>query len=234
VFTGVLGAVTALLAFVLTTAGAAAVLAAALVCGVGTIPLLAIRLGKLPMPPITLPTGAEAAEGFTRGAVSPGLEAARERPERGAVFAAVARTEELLTGMLVGHAVLAGVAAAVLVIEGGVAGRVLVAVSAAALLLRARLFATVRQRAPLLAGGLACAAVLALALVGGADAAMAVAAAFAVALVVLVAGVTYAERAPGPYLGRTADLLDTLLLVSVVPVACAVLGLYARARGLLG
>ena len=31
----------------------------------------------------------------------------------------------------------------------------------------------------------------------------------------------------------TQPVLDTLLLVSVVPVACAVLGLYARARGLL-
>jgi ESX secretion system protein EccD len=237
VLVGVLGAVTALLGFALTAEGAAAVLAAALVCGVGTIPLLAIRLGKLPMPPITLPTGAEAAEGFTRAAPAPGLEAVRERPERGAVFAAVTRTEELLTGMLIGHAVLCGLAAAVLVIEGGVAGRVLVAVSAVALLLRARLFATVRQRAPLLAAGLACAAVLAVALVAAADAgleAVAVGAAFVVALIALVAGMSYAERAPGPYLGRTADLLDTLLLVSVVPVACAVLDLYSRARGLLG
>ena len=55
-----------------------------------------------------------------------------------------------------------------------------------------------------------------------------------VALLVTVAGATWSERPPSPYLGRLADLVDTLMMVSVVPVACAVLGLYAQARGLLG
>ena len=53
-------------------------------------------------------------------------------------------------------------------------------------------------------------------------------------LVTVVAGTTYAQRPVSPYLGRAADLTDTLLVVSVVPVACAVLDLYDRARGLLG
>ena len=43
-----------------------------------------------------------------------------------------------------------------------------------------------------------------------------------------------ATAPPSPYLGRAADLLDTLIVVSVIPVACAVLGLYAQVRGLLG
>lgn len=54
------------------------------------------------------------------------------------------------------------------------------------------------------------------------------------ALVTVGAGATYATRAPSPYLGRAADLVDTLMVVSVVPVACAVLGLYSQVRGLLG
>jgi len=52
--------------------------------------------------------------------------------------------------------------------------------------------------------------------------------------VVVAAGATYSKREPGPYLGRAADILDTLMVVAVVPVACAVLGLYGRARGLVG
>jgi type VII secretion integral membrane protein EccD len=232
---GLLGALTALLAYFLPAAGAAAILMSVLVCGIGVLPLLAIRFGKLPMPPITLPTGAEAAESFT--VVGGALDPARERPERSRVFAAVARTEQLLTGMLVGHGVLAAAASLVLVVEGGVAGRLLTAVSAAALLLRSRLFVSVRQRVPLVAAGLAGIGILAVAWASRGDeiALLAVTAgALLLALVTVTAGSTYSRRPPTPYLGRAADLADTLMVVSVVPVACAVLGLYGRARGLIG
>lgn len=233
---GLLGAVTALAGLFLSAAGAAAILLTVLVCAIGTLPLLAIRFGKLPMPPITLPTGDQLAVGVDGGPADP-LAAARERPERRRVFAAVARTEELLTGMLIGHAVLAAGAAAVLVAVGGFSGRILVAVSAAALLLRSRLFVTVRQRVPLVAAGLASLAVLGVALSAraGENALLLLAVGgLVVALVTVVAAATYSRRPPTPYLGRAADIIDTLMVVSVVPVACAVLGLYARARGLLG
>lgn len=232
---GLLGALTALVAFVLSAAAAAAILISVLVCGIGVLPLLAIRFGKLPMPPITLPAGAAAAEGFT--AAGAPLDAARERPKRGRVFASVARTEELLTGMLIGHALLAATAALVLVAAGGFAGRLLTAVSAAALLLRSRLFVTVRQRVPLVLAGMAGIAVLGAAVVietGAAGPLALTAAALIIALLTVAAGAAYSRRPPSPYLGRAADLLDTLMVVSVVPVACAVLGLYGRARGLLG
>ena len=42
----------------------------------------------------------------------------------------------------------------------------------------------------------------------------------------LAAALVYSRRPPSPYLGRAADLLDTLVVVSVIPVACAVVGLY--------
>ncbi|MEQ4305021.1 type VII secretion integral membrane protein EccD [Plantactinospora sp. B6F1] len=232
---GLLGALAALVGFVVSAAGSAAILMAALVCAIGMLPLLAIRFGKLPMPPITLPTGAEAAEGFT--AATPMPSGVRERPDRGRVFAAVARTEEMLTGMLVGHAVLAVVAALVLVVAGGFSGRLMVAVSAAALLLRSRLFVTVRQRVPLMAAGIGSAVVLGIALLFRMQETgllLLAAGGLVLALVVVAAGATYSKREPGPYLGRTADLVDTLMVIAVVPVACAVLGLYAQARGLLG
>jgi hypothetical protein len=137
--------------------------------------------------------------------------------------------------MLIGHAALSVVAALILVVAGGFAGRLLAAVAAAALLLRSRLFVTTRQRLPLLVAGLLGFGVLAGALVWQAEpTAMTgyVAAAVVVALIVIAAGATYSRRPPSPYLGRTADLLDTLVVISVIPIACAVLDLYARVRGL--
>ncbi|HYN93147.1 MAG TPA: type VII secretion integral membrane protein EccD, partial [Pilimelia sp.] len=237
VTTGLLGAGAALTGFFLTAEGAAAVLLSVLVCGIGVLPLLAIRFGKLPMPPVTLPTGADAEAGFTGAAGGNALDAARERPDRGQVLAAVTRTEQLLTGMLIGHATLCVAACVVLVVAGGGAGRLLVAVAAAALLLRCRLFVTTRQRLPLMLAGLLGFGVLGVAIVwrstpGGLLGL--VAAGVLVALVVVAAGATYSRRPPSPYLGRTADLLDTFIVISVVPVACAVLNLYARVRGLGG
>lgn len=226
---GLLAALTALVSMLTSAAGAAAALISLLVCGIGALPLLAIRFGKLPTPPVTLPTGSDA-EGFTAGQSGGSLDAARERPERATVFAAVARTEELLTGMLLGHAVLAAGAFVVLAAADGLAARILIAVSAAALLLRSRLFVTVRQRVPLVTGGLFGVASLGVDLLWHADAGMLLAVSaigVLLALVTMVAGATYSRRPPSPYLGRAADLLDTLVVVSVIPVACAVAGLYA-------
>ncbi|MGC5050380.1 type VII secretion integral membrane protein EccD [Micromonospora sp. DT48] len=223
---GVGGGAAALGALLLGPAGAAAVLLCGLTFAVGAVPLLAIRLGRVPLPPTTLPT--EPADDADR---------VRDLPDRGRVYAAVARTEEMLTGMLIGQAALAGGAAVILVSTGDVAGRLLVGVASAVLLLRARLFTTVRHRvAPVLAG-LAGYAVLGGVLAGAVDATLRltlVVGGLLVALLVVAGGTTYARRPVSPYVGRIADLADTLLVVSVVPIACAVLGLYERARGLLG
>ncbi|MGC4769526.1 type VII secretion integral membrane protein EccD [Micromonospora sp. DT44] len=224
---GLLGAGAALGALPLTPAGTAAVLLSALVFAIGAIPLLAIRLGKLPLPPITLPA--------TPSAVEP--ERAGDLPDRGRVQAAVTRTEEMLTGMLLGHAVLAVGAAVVLGAAGGTAGPVLVAVVSAVLLLRSRLFVALRHRVPTVLAGLAGYAVLGAVLVYRADDTGRLALVLggaALGLVTVAAGTGYARRPVSPYLGRVADLIDTTLVVAVVPVACAVLHLYDKARGLLG
>jgi hypothetical protein len=144
--------------------------------------------------------------------------------------AAVARTDELVTGALLGFAA-AGLAAAVVAVRGGVSGEVLVIVAALGFLLRARLFPTVRQRLPLLVAGLGAVPVVLAAVPLPRFAALGVLA--ALALVAMVAGAVYGRRAPGPYLGRAADILDALCVTSVIPLACAVLGLYGRMRGLI-
>ncbi|MFI7516995.1 type VII secretion integral membrane protein EccD [Micromonospora echinofusca] len=223
---GAAGALAALGGLLLNPAGTAAVLLCVLVFAVGAVPLLAIRLGKVPLPPITLPTGEPG-----------GADRVRDLPDRDRVYAAVARTEEMLTGMLLGHAVLAVAAAVVLGLSGGTAGRLLVAVAAAVLLLRSRLFVSLRHRVPTVAAGLAGYAVLGAVLVDGSGPAgrlALVVGGLTLALVAVAAGTTYARRPVSPYVGRIADLTDTALVVSVVPVACAVLDLYERARGLLG
>jgi hypothetical protein len=163
-------------------------------------------------------------------------QSARPRLDQEMIFVAVARSEELLAGMLIGHALLVAVAALVLVASGGPVGRILAAMSATAMLLRARLFVSLRHRVPLVAAGLLGLGMVGLALADPAGRAglLGVAAgAPPLALLIVAAGAVYSRRPPSPYLARAADLLDTVLLISVVPVACAVLGLYARARGLL-
>jgi type VII secretion integral membrane protein EccD len=224
-----LTALTALVSMLTTADGAAAILISVLVCGIGALPLLAIRFGKMPTPPVTLPTGSDA-EGFTGARSGGGRDIAREIPDRATVFAAVTRTEELLAGMLLGHAVLAAGAFGVLAIAGSLSARILIAVSAAALLLRSRLFVTLRQRVPLICGGLVGVAALGIDLLSGADAGLLLAVSaigLLLALTTVAAGATYSRKPPSPYLGRAADLLDTLVVVSVIPVACAVIGLYS-------
>ena len=153
-------------------------------------------------------------------------------------YAAVARTEEMLTGMLLGHAVLA-VAAAVGARRrrrdgrpgagGGRRGRAAAAVPA------------VRGAAAPGAAGARRAGRVRRARRGagrpgrpGRAAGAGRWAGWRWPWSRSPAGTTYARRPVSPYLGRVADLTDTALVVSVVPVACAVLDLYDRARGLLG
>jgi type VII secretion integral membrane protein EccD len=214
---GLAGGVAALLAFRLPAAGSAAVVLAALVTGVAALPLVAIRLGKLPVP-VPLPGG--------------GTE---PRPERSRLYAAVVRTDEMLTGMLLGGTVAGTGCCLVLALSGGWAGRALVAVGGTAFALRARLFPTVRQRLPLLLGGATGHLTLLGALVAtGRLAAPVLAAGLVVLAFALVAAArTYQRRAPGPYLGRAADLLDAACVVSVTPLACGVLGLFGAVRALV-
>ncbi|MER7275817.1 type VII secretion integral membrane protein EccD [Dactylosporangium sp. NPDC000244] len=208
---GVLGSLTGLLATATRPAAAAAVLLAVLVAGVAGLPLLAIRLGRLPMPVVATPAG-----------LSPGGRG--PAADRGRIFAAVARTDELLTGMLLGLAAAAVGGSVVLARSGDISGTVLVAVAATALLLRARTFLTIRQRLPLIVAGVAGFALLAL--FAGFEARIVAAVAPLVALGVAVAGARAASHPASPYLGRAADLLDTLCVVAMVPLACAVFGLY--------
>jgi type VII secretion integral membrane protein EccD len=209
---GLLGALGALIGYRLPAAGAAAIVLSLLLIGAAGVPVLAIRFGNLPVP------------------VLAGEQP--ERPDRARVYAAVVRTDEILTGLLSGLAAAAVGCAAVLAASGGTGGALLVTVASTGLLVRARLFATVRQRLPLLAAG--AGGLGALLLLRWSDRPETVFVLLVAALLAAVAGMRYGGRRPGPYLGRAADLVDALCVVSVLPIAVAVLGLYGRVRGLIG
>jgi type VII secretion integral membrane protein EccD len=218
---GIFAGLGASLGFALTAPGAASILIVALVGGIGVAPLLAVRLGKLPLPVVT---------------AAPDLLAAERRPEPPRVLAAVIRADEILAGSLLGISVVAVGCVAVLAATTGLAGPLLGGLASAALLLRARLFPSVAARLPLLGAGLIGLAVTAWATLGLAgDVLRLVALAAGSVAVVGLLATAHRRRAGGsPYLGRIADIVDVATVVALAPVACAVLDLYRFVRGLAG
>lgn len=225
VVTGLLGFVGGLVALAdsMDAVDTAAVLLAVVLALTPLVPLLSIRLGRLPVP--VLPTTAEE------------LVADPPPVPRARVEARVRRSDELLTGMLGGGAVVTVLASVLLVLSGRTSALVLVALVAGVGLLRTRMFPALRHRLPLaLAGGagLLLLASAALALDPGQRLAVAVPVLVLVGVVGLLAGRSWAEQTPGPYVGRVADVLDVLLVLAVVPTVCVVVGLYGYVRGLYG
>lgn len=203
------------------TAGAAAVTLVVAIGMLPSYPIIASWLGRLPVP--ELPSRPE------------DILADKPLPRRNDVFTAVARASELLTGLLLAAAVTSAIAIAyVMTVDGTPSGLFLSVAGVAALLLRARLFAMPQQRVPLLVGGL-----VGLAMIGlvwavqerTATAALTVLiGAVTVAAVAVVAGLVYSRSTPSPYLGRAADILDVLAIMALIPLACAVIGVFGAVR----
>ncbi|QKW16751.1 type VII secretion integral membrane protein EccD [Verrucosispora sp. NA02020] len=225
VFVGFWGMVGGLLAFgTMDAAQGTAVVVSAVALLLPAMPLLSVRLGKMPMP--ALPRTAE------------DLLRDEPQPKREIVYQATARADEVLTGMIFGAFVVTVSCLVVLTATGTVSALLLAGVISLGYLLRARLVATVRHRVPMLAAGLVGLGLLPL--VGAADASTAarVLAVLPVALVAAglaaAAGLAYSRRPPSPRLARLGDVCDILLQLAIVPVACSVLGLYAFMRAING
>ncbi|MEV6230783.1 type VII secretion integral membrane protein EccD [Saccharopolyspora shandongensis] len=182
---------------------------------------LALRLGRVPMPVLPRSTA-----DLVRDDPPPPLEL---------VHAAVARADGLLTGMLTGASVVVMCCLVALVGRADASSVVMTAVLAVGFLLRARLYPILRQRVPLLVTGMF--GVGCLAVGPGVTAAGLVFAGpllLIVAAAVIAAGILLSTRAANPYLGRFAEYSEILVMVAIVPVVCAVLGLYGYVRGLGG
>ncbi|HWS32077.1 MAG TPA: EsaB/YukD family protein [Actinoplanes sp.] len=223
---GIAAALTGLLAAMLALSGVSAegAAAVALTTAIGLLPaypVLAGWLGRLPFP--DLPSRAEE------------ILKPEKAPRRADVFAAVVRASEVLTGFLLSAALCSIVAMTWLALSTPDVPAVLLMVAAiTALLLRARLLPTPQQRVPLLAAGLLGLAGLGVGPVvtGAVSGVVLVAVAALVTAVALPAALIYSRRAPSPYLGRAADILDIVAIMALIPLACAVIGVFDDVRGL--
>ncbi|WP_127547356.1 type VII secretion integral membrane protein EccD [Actinoplanes sp. OR16] len=223
---GMAAGLTGLLAAALSLAGmsAAGAAAVALTAAIGLLPaypVLAGWLGRLPYP--ELPNRAE--------------EILQDKPvpRREDVFAAVVRSAEVLTGLLLSAALCSFIAMTFLALTGPATSSVLLMIAAVtALLLRARLLPTAPQRIPLLVAGFAGLAGLGAGPVvtGDVPGIALLAGALLTAAIALPAAIVFSKRPPSPYLGRAADILDVVAIMALIPLACAVIGVYDEIRGL--
>jgi len=208
----------------LTAPGVAAITVAAVLAVTPLLPALAFRLAELPLPVIPL-----TADELRRDtSVVPGRT----------VLARTLVADRYVTGLT--GATAAVVAGCELVLAPEPAGTApwLVAVVAVAVVLRARPFLGRLQRIWLLAAAALGVALLALAVAarhGQVVALVAVTLPLLIAAALLVGrGVRPAGSRPSPVWGRAADLLESLAVIAIVPLALAVLGLYGYVRGLAG
>ncbi|GAA4970543.1 type VII secretion integral membrane protein EccD [Actinoplanes utahensis] len=223
---GIAAGLTGLLAAMLALAGmsAAGAAAVALTAAIGLLPaypVLAGWIGRLPFP--QLPNRAEE------------ILKDERLPRREDVFAAVVRASEVLSGFILSAAICSVVAMIWLARDDPGTSTVLLMIAAvAALLLRARLLPTPQQRVPLLTAGLVGLAGLGIgpALAGDRSGLTLIAVAAVIVAVALPTALIYSRRPPSPYLGRAADILDIVAIMALIPLACAVIGVFDDIRGL--
>ncbi len=220
---GVAGLLAAVLSFAgLPPAGSVAIVLTVAIGMLPGYPMLATWLGRLPIP--VLPGRAEE------------ILDDRPMPRRDDVFAAVARTYELLTGALLAAALVSVGCAAILAATGRTSAELLAVTAAAGLLLRGRLFASPQQRIPLLAGGVTVLIAMVVALTLHASSTgvrlLILLAVLFIAGLVLAAGLVYSKRSPSPRIGRIADIVDVLAIMALVPLACGVAGVFHTIAGL--
>ncbi|MFF5987029.1 type VII secretion integral membrane protein EccD [Prauserella flavalba] len=184
---------------------------------------LTIRLGRVPMPVLPRSTA--------------DLVRDDPQPPRHAVYAAVLRADQLLTGMIGGATTVAVLCLFLVASEASTSVIVLLSVLAVGFCLRARIYPALRQRAPLLLTGVASAGALAVGPVmadAGGLLAITAPVLLAVGALAVAAGLGHSRRPPSPFFGRAAELLEVAIVLACVPVLCAVLGLYGLVRGLGG
>ncbi|MFI5488975.1 type VII secretion integral membrane protein EccD [Micromonospora echinaurantiaca] len=221
---GLAGLIGAGLSLAGTTAGGAAAVVVVLAAGLlPAFPLLALRFGRIPVPPVAV-TATE-------------ILAERPKPPRPLVYSAVARSTSLLTGMVLGASTAGGVAVVLLVRDGGVSGVILAGCAGAVFALRTRAFPLIAQRVPLLTVAVVSAILLGrywLDHAAGLSPLVIASATALLGLVLVLAGAVYGRRDPGPFLGRAAEIVDAAAALAFVPLACGTLGLFGLIWTLAG
>lgn len=181
---------------------------------------LALRLGRLPMPILPRTTA--------------DLVRDDPQPPRRHVYGAVVRADSLLTGMLAGTTVVLSICLILLTTDRTTSATVLTSLLTVGCLLRARIYPVVKQRLLLLTPGMTGIACLVLGPVSTTTAnpvSLVVPLMIVLAVATIFFGLRYSTRLPSPYLSRYAEILEVLVILALIPLACSVLGLYAVVRG---
>ncbi|MER7413459.1 MULTISPECIES: type VII secretion integral membrane protein EccD [Streptomyces] len=149
------------------------------------------------------------------------------------------RGHELLVGLVGGCAAVVAVSTAVLSLSGNGWGRLLALATGCAMLLRARLFRYASQVGCALIAGLVALVLLGVGLAGdfpadgGALRTVWLSAALAgAAILVTGIGLSVPERGVTPFWGRFLEILETFVLLTLVPLCLAVMDVYSAARSL--
>jgi ESX secretion system protein EccD len=205
-------------------AGAAAVCAALALALTPLIPAAAFRLGGLNLPPV--PRDAEE------------LRADTLTVQGGQMLQHTAAADRAVTGAVSGIGLIAAVAGITLAFSHGWLPRLTCGVLGCVLLLRARVFRGRAQRLWLQVPGYGALALLAAGAAVGAPAmrtaALIVPLLVAGAVVLVAAGAWLPGHRPSPFWGRAAEILDMTLVISLIPLALGVTGLFGYIRGLSG
>ncbi|MGN6606884.1 MAG: type VII secretion integral membrane protein EccD [Jatrophihabitans sp.] len=207
----------------LDAAGTAGLVAGIALVVAPVLPMTSFRLARLPLP--LVPTSAA------------DLRADIGRIDSAVILGRTLRADQYLTGLSAAVAVVLGGAGVVLSTAHGSAPWLTVVI-ALVCLLRARVFGRRAQRWPLIGAGLATGLALVLvetsrqtspgAVVGFAGGAA------AVAVVLLLAAAVVPGRRSSPPVARSADVLEALLVLAVIPLALAVMGVYGTIENLVG
>jgi hypothetical protein len=154
------------------------------------------------------------------------------------VLSRTVAADRFATGLVACIALIALGALIFLFDAGGWQGPATTAAISLSLMLRARVFRSVAQRTWLLASGLAGLGLLSVetALSHGQLVALAAALVPLVVFSGIVIGMVMwlPRHRPTPFWGRAGDILDVIIVISLIPLALAVLDVYSRVRGLAG
>ncbi|MFG2084952.1 MULTISPECIES: type VII secretion integral membrane protein EccD [unclassified Spirillospora] len=221
---GTIGSTVGFLFDDLPAAGIAAVSAVIVMMFFAAVPSLSFKLARMPLPPV--PSSAE------------DLRRDTETVDGAQVLTRTAAADRFSTGLIAAIALVAAGAMLFLFDTGGWAGPTMTAVMSLSLLLRARIFRGVAQRSWMLVIGLFGLVLTTIGMAVHGSQVVALAAALVPLLVltgILVAVTLWLpSHRPTPVWGRWGDILDMLVMISLIPLALAVLDVYTRVRGLAG
>lgn len=181
---------------------------------------LALRIGRLPMPILPRTTA--------------DLVRDDPQPPRRHVYGAVVRADGLLTGMLSGISIAVSTCLVLLTTDRGTSATILIGLLTVGCLLRARIYPAVKHRLLLLLPALTGTACLVLGPLSRSTAdpvSLVVPMMVVLAAITIFCGLRFSSKLPSPYLSRYAEILEVLVTLALIPLACSVLGLYAVVRG---